>query len=398
MLVLTLNAGSSTQKCCLFDADDSLLWQAVADWTQVPDQVVVRVQVPGAERRWHTSERDRRAVLEQMLAALTTGETAAIPSLAAVGAVAHRVVHGGSRYCQATLVTAEVLGAIRELSALAPLHNPLNAEGIAAMGEMLGAGIPQVAVFDTAFHQTLPPAAYTYGIPRWWREQGVRRYGFHGISHQYVAQRAGVVLGRDWRDLHLITCHLGNGCSLAAVRQGQCVDTTMGLTPLDGIVMGTRPGSLDPGILLQWWRQGLSLEQVDHLLNRECGLKGLSGLSSDLRQVLAGVEAGDPDCQLAVDVFVHRLRAGIGAMLASLGSLDVLVFTAGIGENSPLVRQRACAGWLGIELDTDLNQRTFAADRVISREGSRVQVLVIHTQEELALAQQARQLLAAPPT
>ena len=393
MIVLTLNAGSSSQKCCLFSPDGDVLWQALADWTQIPDQVVVRVQVPGHEQRWTSPDLERRSVLEQMLASLHQGKTAVLPNLQAIEAVAHRVVHGGSQYHQAVRITPAVLATIRDLSALAPLHNPLNAQGIDAITEILGSEIPQVAVFDTAFHQTLPAAAYTYPIPGIWRERGIRRYGFHGISHQYVAKQTGHILGQDWQTLNLITCHLGNGCSLAAVRQGRCVDTTMGFTPLDGIMMGTRPGSLDPGILLYWWQQGLSLEEVERLLNRESGLKGVSGVGADLRQVLAGVEAGDPACTLAMEVYVHRLRAGIGAMLASLGSLDALVFTAGVGENSPLIRQRACQDWLGIHLDPDLNQRTLGCDQIISTPGSRVHVVVIHTQEDREMAAQCRCLL-----
>ncbi|GAB4218221.1 MAG: acetate kinase [Synechococcales cyanobacterium] len=398
MLVLTLNAGSSTQKCCLWRLPDHSLWQAQADWTQQPGHVVVHLSTHDTVQNLVWEETERSQVLRRLLATLTDGERAVLSDLSDIDAVAHRVVHGGCLYTEPTRVTPQVIVQIRALAELAPLHNPVNAAGIEAMEQVLGSGIPQVAVFDTAFHQTLPAAAYTYPIPKSWTARGMRRYGFHGISHRYVAEQTGQVLERDWTSLNLITAHLGNGCSLAAIRGGQSVDTTMGYTPLDGVMMGTRPGALDPGLLLHWWRQGHTLAQVDHLLHHESGLLGVSGVGADLRQVLAGQSAGDPDCDLAIQVYVQRLRAGIGAMLASVGALDALVFTAGVGENSPLIRALVCQDWpcLGMELDQGLNATTFGQDRLISAAGSRVAVVVIHTREDLAMAQACGAVLGFP--
>ncbi|MFQ3679985.1 MAG: acetate/propionate family kinase, partial [Pseudanabaenaceae cyanobacterium] len=262
MAILVLNSGSSSHKCALFGDGPRPLWQGLIDWTLVPGQAVVKVQ--GQSETW---EGDRATVLQRLLGTL---------DLAAIQAVGHRVVHGGTRYTESVVVTAAVREAIRALIPLAPAHNPANLEGIELLSGLLP-GVPQVAVFDTAFHSTLPAAAATYPIPYEFWEQGLRRYGFHGISHRYCQERAAAILGR--RDLRVVTCHLGNGCSLAAAVGGVCQDTTMGFTPLEGLMMGTRSGSIDPGLILHWWRQGKTLEEVDRLLNRESGLKGIFGPS-----------------------------------------------------------------------------------------------------------------------
>ena len=269
-----------------------------------------------------------------------------------------------------------------------------NLAGINAIEQILGEQIPQIAVFDTAFHAQLPPAAYTYPIPYELTDRGIRRYGFHGISHQYCAQRAAHILGRDLSSLKLITCHLGNGCSLAAIRDGHSIDTTMGFTPLEGLMMGTRSGSIDPGILIYLLRHSnYTIDEVDHLLNHSSGLLGVSGISNDMRQIIHQIEQENDRAKLAFDLFVHRLRSGIGAMLASLGGIDALVFTAGIGENSAEVRSATCEafGWLGLSIDPDLNHAT-PCDRDIANRDSQVRVLVIHTEEDWAIAQECCRL------
>jgi acetate kinase len=306
--------------------------------------------------------------------------------------IGHRVVHGGALFSSATLVTDEVESAIEELSALAPLHNPPNLLGIRAAREAFP-GIPNVAVFDTAFHQGIPPAAYTYAIDTGVAaEHGIRRYGFHGTSYQYVSRRAAEELDRPLDELRMIVLHLGNGASACAIAGGRSVDTSMGLTPLEGLVMGTRSGDIDAGILFHLGRAGYSLEELDSLLNRRSGLTGLAG-SNDMRDVLAGVDAGDEASILAFDVYVHRLRRYVGAYLATLGGADAIVFTAGVGENAAPVRAAVLDGmqWAGIRVDATRNESrsTGGGAMTISADDSAVAVLVVPTNEELEIARQA---------
>ena len=304
----------------------------------------------------------------------------------------HRVVHGGQQYTTPTPVTPEVKAAIQALAALAPAHNPTSLVGIAAIEQVLGS-VPQVVVFDTAFHRHLPLAAAVYPGPYEWFEQGIRRYGFHGISHQYVASRAAELLGKDLRSLRLITCHLGNGCSLAAIRQGISVDTTMGYTPLEGLMMGTRSGSVDPGILLHLYQAGNDAQKLDRILNQQSGLKGISGVSGDMRQITQLIEQGNYRAQLAFEIYIHRLRAGIGSMLAAMGGLDAIVFTAGVGEHHAPTRAAACEAFtfLGLQLDPQLNQSS-SPDTDIATADSAIRVLVIQTHEDWAIAQACWQL------
>ena len=304
-----------------------------------------------------------------------------------IDAVGHRIVHGGRAFREPALITAAVKRGIVGMESFAPEHNRREVAAIEAMERMLGPEVPQVAVFDTAFHATLPPEAYVFPGPYAWLDRGIRRYGFHGISHGYVSRRAAEVLGRDIASLRMVTCHLGGGCSLAAVRRGQSVDTTMGYTPLDGLMMGTRSGAVDPGVLIHLARHcGATAESLDHTLNEESGLAGISGISSDMREVLRAAGQGNARARLAFDLFVHRLCAGIAAMTASAGGLDVLVFTAGIGENSAEVR-RAAAGrlaWLGVEINEALNRADGDRDIAVAR--ASVRVLVVRTREELEIA------------
>ncbi len=314
------------------------------------------------------------------------------PSLADAGiyAVGHRVVHGGERFSRPVVIDDDVVAAIHDLVPLAPLHNPANVQGIEVARELLG-DVPHVAVFDTAFFQALPAAAYTYAIDRdVAREHGVRRYGFHGTSHQYVAGKVARVLGRRVQELNTIVLHLGNGASASAVRGGLPVDTSMGLTPLEGLVMGTRSGDVDPAVVFHLARNaGMGVDDLDTLLNKRSGIKGLSG-ENDMRQLRRMIDAGDEDAALAFDVYVHRLKKYVGAYVAVLGRVDVLAFTAGVGENDARVRAAVCEGLepLGIAVDDDRNAVRSSEPRIVSPDWARTLVMVVPTMEELAIARQ----------
>jgi acetate kinase len=400
MKILVLNAGSSSQKSCLYQLGEELpdcppkpLWEAKIDWTGksgVADLKVETSQGTSLEEQMSLDERPK--AIAYILNTLWRGSTQVIGQLNEIDIVGHRVVHGGQEYTKATVVTPDVKAAIKQLVALAPEHNPANLEGIEAIEQIL-AQVPQVVVFDTAFHSQLPLSAAIYPGPYEWFENGIRRYGFHGISHQYVASRASQLLGKDLASLRLITCHLGNGCSLAAVHKGICVDTTMGYTPLDGLMMGTRSGSVDPGILIQLMRQGNDAETLNNILNKQSGLKGLSGVSGDMRQIQALIEQGQERAKLAFNVYIHRLRSHIGSMLASLGGLDALVFTGGVGENSALVRAAAVEAFefLGLKLDKQKNNAS-PVDEDIAAVDSGIRVLVVHTEEDWAIAQECWKL------
>lgn len=308
--------------------------------------------------------------------------------------IGHRVVHGGESFSSPTLITPTVIGSIRALSSLAPLHNPPNLIGIKLCRERF-AHVPQVAVFDTAFHQTMPERAYRYAVPEeWYQRDGIRRYGFHGSSHRCVATRAAAYLGRPLTELRMITLHLGNGASAAAIARGRCIDTSMGFTPLAGLVMGTRCGDLDPAVCFYMQKvRAMGAEAIETILNRESGLKGLCG-SNDMREVLGRAQSGDEEAQLAVDIYCYRIKKYIGAYAAALGGIDVLVFTGGVGENAPAIRRDVCRGLdvLGIAVDEDSNERSVAEVLTIGRAGMPVTVLVVRTNEELQIA---RDTLAA---
>jgi acetate kinase len=401
MKILVLNAGSSSQKSCLYELTGPLpdeppppIWQAHIDWSADPRIAELQAKnAEGATLNQRLKIDSRAAAIEHLLSSLSSGPAKVIAQPSEIDVVGHRVVHGGHDFERATLVTPEVRSTIARLAVFAPLHNRADLEGMEAIDRIVGA-VPQVAVFDTAFHSRLPAAAATYAGPYEWMEKGIRRYGFHGISHQYCAQRAAQILERDLHSLRAITCHLGNGCSLAAVRDGRSVDTTMGFTPLEGLMMGSRSGSIDPGILIHLLREEkYSAERLEQVLNKQSGLLGISGVSNDMRQILAAMKAGNSRAQLAFDMFVHRLRASIGGMLASLGEIDVLVFTGGIGENSPEVRASACQafGCLQVRLDAEKNAGPLVDRDIASRE-SAVRVLVVRAQEEWAIAQECWKL------
>ena len=392
MKILVCNSGSSSLKFSLFEADQELLLaEGTIDWTIRPTRLLLRR--PGQpEIREELHLRQHGEALGRILADLQAGPSAALDGIEDIDAVGHRVVHGGRRFTGAVRITPEVQSAIGELSELAPLHNPASLRGIRAIEQTLP-WVPQIAVFDTAFHTTLPEAAQTYALPRTWTTKwGIHRYGFHGLSHAYCSRRAAEMLGHN--DSRLVIAHLGNGASVSAVRNGICVDTSMGFTPLEGAVMGTRSGTLDPGVLLYLLRRkGLTVEQLDYALNYESGLLGLSGISSDMRQILKEVP-NCPDARLALEVYIHRLVQTIGAMAATLGGVDGLVFTAGVGENSAQVRELVCEnlGHLGLELDATANAR-YKPDADVASRASAGRILVISTREDLTIVRETKRLI-----
>ena len=373
MRILAINCGSSSIKC------------AVIAGERPPHALDLRIENIGSPEL-----PDIAAAID----ALFTQLRARWVEFGELDAVAHRIVHGGSEFTGATLIDDATVAALGKLEHLAPLHNPPALQAVRRARELF-ARVPQVAVFDTAFHGTLPLAARVYPGPYAWYEQGIERFGFHGISHQYCARRAAEILGRELHGLKLVSCHLGNGASLAAVRDGRSVDTTMGFTPLEGLMMGSRSGSIDPGILVYLARHyGYTASKLDELLNEESGLKGVSGISSDMREIVKAMDRGDERAHLAFDIYTHRLCREIGGMVASLGGIDALAFTAGVGENTPLLRTGICEqlGFLGIRLDEHRNASA-PRDVDVSLANSQVRVLVIHTNEEWEIACECCRLL-----
>ena len=394
MKILVCNAGSSSLKFSLFEAEEELLLaEGGVDWSRKPTRLVFRRTGEEELREELKLEKHADAIV-RILDDLQAGPSAALDSLEDLRAVGHRVVHGGERYTSAVRITPEVKQAIEELAELAPLHNPPALDGIAAVEQVLP-DVPQVAAFDTAFHSTLSEAARTYPVPqKWTREWGMRRYGFHGLSHSYCAGRAAEMIDRQ--DLRIVIAHLGNGASVSAVRHGVCVDTSMGFTPLEGLMMGTRSGSVDPGMLVHLLRhKKLDVNTLDKALNYESGLLGVSGISSDLRQVLSQLPH-NPDARLAVDVYVHRIVRTVGAMAAMLGGVDALVFTAGVGERSQEIRKRVCENldYLGLELDRMANE-TCKPDADIATPASTARILVIATREDLTIMRETRRLVGS---
>lgn len=394
MKILVINAGSSSVKFNLYEsAGEKLLAKGLIERINAPDTRLKYSNYRGQKMEKEISANSSEAAISEACLALMDKKTGVIGNLTEIEGIGHRVVHGGATISGAVKISAAIKQVILDCFSLAPLHNPPNYEGIEAC-EHLFPHIPMVAVFDTAFHQTMPSAAYTYAIPRDIAEKNqIRRYGFHGTSHQFVAVTAAEILGRNFDTLKLITAHLGNGCSITAVNCGKVVDTSMGLTPLEGLVMGTRCGDIDPAVVIFLRRMGYSLEEVDRLLNKESGLRGLAGIgSNDMRDILKAIEGGSAPAKLALDVFVHRLVKYVGAYAAVLNGFDALIFTAGIGENVAQVRAMVCAQltYLGIRLDQALNEDNALT---ISQKGSLPAVLVIPTNEELMIARETLRIL-----
>jgi acetate kinase len=401
--ILVLNSGSSSEKACLYAIGNRIpdhspvpLWEGKIEWCSKTAVIAVK-NSQGVAFREELPVSSREEGIRHLLRAAHDGKARGIASLSQIDVVGHRVVHGGPHFDKPVLITHEVRAMIASMSAFAPLHIRAEVEGMKIVEDLLGA-VPQLAVFDTGFHRQMPLAAAVYPGPYEWFENGIRRYGFHGINHQYCAKRAAQMLKADAKALKIVSCHLGNGCSITAIHEGRSIDTTMGFTPLDGLMMGTRSGSVDPGILTYLMRRDhLDAEELDNVLNHESGLLGISGTSSDMRDILTCVRQGHKRAKLAFDIYVHRVRAAIGSMAAVLGGIDVLVFTAGVGENSPEVRAAACHGlqFLGLRLCDQTNAQP-SLDQDVSTPDSRVRVLVIRAEEDWAIAKECWRLLQLP--
>ena len=389
MKILVLNCGSSSIKYKLYDMDDhSVMAAGGIERVGMPESFNL-VKLNGEKKKLMRDIPEHTAGVKFIFECLTDPEIGAIKNLSEIDAVGHRVVHGGEKFNQSVLITDEVLKQVEACNDLAPLHNPANLKGIAAVSELMP-GLPQVAVFDTAFHQTMPDYAYMYALPyELYEKYAVRRYGFHGTSHRYVSARACEFLGVEAKDKKVITCHIGNGGSLAAVLNGKCVDTSMGLTPLEGLMMGTRSGDIDGGAIT-FIADKLQLDTagISNLLNKKSGVLGITGLSSDMRDVDAAAAAGDKKAQLALDMYFYRIKKYIGAYAAAMGGVDIIVFTAGVGENQSSMREGVCSGleFLGVELDKEKNNTVRGEEAVLSTKESKVTVVCIPTDEELVIA------------
>ncbi|MFH0910348.1 MAG: acetate kinase [Planctomycetota bacterium] len=393
MIVLVINCGSSSIKYQLFrQPSNESLASGLLERIGEGSSTLIHKTSKG-EHRIEGSISNHAKGMELILQTLTDPGIGVIKDITEIRAVGHRVVHGGEAYSGSVLLKDDVIRTIREYCDLAPLHNPPNLTGIEAATAVLP-GVPQVAVFDTAFHQTIPERAYLYALPyEYYEKYRIRRYGFHGTSHHYVAERAASMLGRDFSELNCITCHLGNGCSITAVRNGKSVDTSMGLTPLEGVAMGTRSGDIDPYIIFHLLNKenGNDPRQINNILQKKSGLLGVSGISNDMRTLAAAAEKGHRRARLAIDIFNYRIRKYVGAYMAVLGRVDAIVFTGGIGENNAAVRHEVLSGLeaFGVELDDAKNNAPASGERDIAGAKSRTRILVIPTDEEGYIAKEA---------
>ena len=395
MNILVINCGSSSLKYQLINSEtEGVLAKGLCERIGIDGMLTYQPE-GGEKEKSEIAMPTHTEAINAVLAALTNEKSGVIKSLSEVGAVGHRVVHGGEKFTSSCLINDESMKAIEECNDLAPLHNPANLIGIRACQELMP-GVPMVAVFDTAFHQTMPDVAYTYGIPyEYYEKYKVRRYGFHGTSHSYVSKRTAEIVGKPYDQMKIIVCHLGNGASISAVNCGKSVDTSMGLTPLEGLVMGTRSGDLDPAIIdFVGEKEGLSLDEMNEVLNKKSGMLGISGVSSDGRDLEAAAETGNKRAQLALDVFDYRVIKYIGAYAAAMNGVDAIAFTAGIGENNIKMRKDVCSSltYLGVKLDEEKNN-VRGEERIISADDSKVQVLLVPTNEELAIARETLALV-----
>ena len=397
MKILVLNCGSSSIKYKLYDMDDNSVLAAGGAERVGLDGAFVKVTLPNGEKREirHDIPEHTEGV-KFIFGLLTDPEISAIKDLSEIDAVGHRMVHGGEKFNRSVLLNEEVLRVFEECTELAPLHNPANMKGVRAVAELMPS-LPQVGVFDTAFHQTMPDYAYLYAIPySYYRQFGVRRYGFHGTSHRYVAQRVCDFLGVRAEDQRIITCHIGNGASVAAVKYGKCVDTSMGLTPLEGLVMGTRSGDIDAGAMVYLQKKlGLDADGISDVLNKKSGVLGVSEIGSDMRELEQAVENGDERAMMTMKMYNYRIRKYIGAYAAAMGGVDIIVFTAGVGENQASTREEACQGleFMGVSLDNELNSGVRGKEVVLSKPDSKVKVCLIPTDEELMIASDTKNIL-----
>ncbi len=400
MNILVINAGSSSLKYQLLDPETGkLLAKGLCERIGIDGKFTYKPQIEGksALNAVDVAMPTHSEAIQTVLNALVDRDNGVLSSMSEIDAVGHRVVHGGESFANSVLLTDEVLQAIEACNPLAPLHNPANLIGIHACTDVLGEKTPQVAVFDTAFHQTMPPVAYTYAIPYEYYEQDkVRRYGFHGTSHRFVSQRVAALLGKPLEDLKVITCHLGNGSSIAAIKGGKCVDTTMGLTPLAGLPMGTRAGDMDAGVMeFLMAKYDLSIKEMMNILNKKSGVQGVSGVSSDFRDLYAAADEGNVRARLAIDVFAYSVKKYIGAYAAAMGGVDAIVFTAGVGENNPALRSQIVEGlaYMGVAPLNETENARRGDEVDVSGEGSKVRVLVIPTNEELMIAMDTAEIV-----
>ena len=391
MNVLVINCGSSSLKYQLINSDtEAVLAKGLCERIGIDGRLVY--QKTGLDKEiTEAAMPTHKQAIQLVLDALVNPNTGAIANLSEIEAVGHRVVHGGEKFATSTVLTDEVIAAIEECNDLAPLHNPANLIGIRACQELMP-NVPMVAVFDTAFHQTMPDVAYMYGLPyEYYEKYGVRRYGFHGTSHSFVSKRAAEILGKNYEDLKIIVCHLGNGASICAVDHGKSVDTSMGLTPLEGLIMGTRSGDVDPSILdFIAQKENLTLPQVMNVLNKKSGVEGISGVSSDFRDIEAAAKEGNKRAALAQQTFAYRVIKYVGAYAAAMNGVDVICFTAGLGENDCKIREMVMnnLGYLGVEVNAEVNNATRGKEAVISTADSKVTCLAIPTNEELAICRE----------
>jgi acetate kinase len=399
MNILVINAGSSSVKYQLYDMENATVL-AKGRVERIGMDTAILMHEPAGKPEFHKVDEilEHTTAIRRVLDVLVHPEHGVLTAISQIDAVGHRVVHGGESFKSSVLVTDEVKKEIRRLFDLAPLHNPAHMLGISAVDANMP-GVPQAVVFDTAFHQTMPAKAYLYPVPMaLYRKHKVRRYGFHGTSHKYVSERAAAFLGRPLDQLKLITCHIGNGASCAAVWGGQSVDTSMGMTPLEGLMMGTRSGDLEPAIVpYVRGKEDLTIGEVSSMLNKHSGLQAISGISSDMREIVEAVEAGDKNATLAFEMYAYRVRKYIGAYAAAMNGVDAIVFTAGVGENSAQLRQAVCEelSFLGVDFDGEANTQGRGIEKRITKPGSRVEVLVIPTNEEWVIAQDTFSLVQA---
>lgn len=398
MKILVLNCGSSSVKYKLMDMTDERV---------ITSGGIERIGLDGSFLKFKDKDDNKviiekplpehTAAVELILQTLVDPKYAYLKSFDEIEAVGHRLVHGGETFSQSTIITDEVVAELKRLSELAPLHNPANIKGIEAINKLMPS-VPQIGVFDTAFHQTMPASSYMYALPyRFYEDYKVRKYGFHGTSHRYVSHRACEILGRDIKDTKIITCHIGNGASMSAILNGKVIDTTMGFTPLEGLMMGTRSGDVDPGCLFYIMKkEGLSPEQVNLMVNKESGVLGIFGKSSDMRDLEDGVAAGDERAILAMDMYNYRIRKQVGAYLAALNGADIIIFTGGVGENQAITREVACTDmdYAGIVFDKELNNQVRAKEVILSKPESKTTVMIVPTDEELLIARDTRDLLS----
>lgn len=396
MNVLVINCGSSSLKYQLINSEsESVLAKGLCERIGIDGSCHTYQPAGGDKIKEETAMPSHSTAVKLVIDALTNAQTGVIKSMDEIDAIGHRVVHGGEKFTKSCIVTDEVIKGIEEVSDFAPLHNPAHLIGINACAEIMP-GKPQVTVFDTAFHQTMPAKAYMYALPyEYYEKYAVRRYGFHGTSHDFVSNHTAELLGKDRKDLKIIVCHLGNGASISAVKNGECVDTSMGLTPLEGLIMGTRSGDLDPAILsFIGKKENLNWDQISDVLNKKSGVLGLSKLSSDFRDILAEAEKGNELCQTAIDAYVYRVAKYIGSYTAAMNGVDAIAFTAGVGENNSGLRAKICEylGYLGVVIDDKKND-VHGEDTIISADDSKVAVLVVPTNEELAICREVVKLV-----